>query len=397
MAPSEPAAPATGEAFRTRLARDLTTWRQRQVNVLDEVLAVSERRGDASQPPPGRWPVATLSVWPEAWPTPLTVRAAIDLAEQDEALAEHIAEDLALCVQAFVCPELQDEVLTDPAVIRSWDPPRLPGTTAELLWLLERATRAGERAWSFPFDATDVLRWASPGFSALDPQGRVGEELPGLGYVSSDRILVAPGPDGRERRYSVWNLTLLAWAEWRRRPELLAWETMARLAVEDPGPVHFALARKHAGDDEEARDDLARELVRQLRSVREDLGMTGPPPAWGDAPPGRDGMLALDDAGADFPSRIGREGDRASESLRTKATGLWASFTGAQARLPGVPAAPADLYHAWWPEASPCSYRGGARLGGLTPRQPGTPPPRRSKPRRPPQMSPPPSGRAHVR
>ena len=350
MTTSDPALQAARKAFRARLEADLAERRRLLAGHLDEVLAAPERRGRGSRPAAGPLPVTTLSLWPAAWPAPLTVRSALDLAEQDEALAELVAEDLALSVQAFVRPELQDDVLTDPAVIRSWDWPRLPGTPAELLWLLGKAAKVAERAWSFPFDAPDVLRWATRGFSALDPQGRAGEELLGLGYVSSDRVIVAPGPDGHERRYSVWNLALLAWAEWRRRPELLAWATMDRLAVEDPGPVHFALARQHAGDDEDARLTLAGELVRQLRAAREDLGMTGPPPAWGDDPPARDDMLALDAAGAGFLAGIGHEGEKAAEALRTKAIRLWVQFSGAQARLPGMAPDPATLYHAWWPD-----------------------------------------------
>jgi len=221
---------------------------------------------------------------------------------------------------------------------------------SDLPWRLERASslaklpprkrqnaantwvRRQGHAWSFSFAPSDVLWWARERLNDLPPGGR-----------TSDEQL-------RLEQYSTWNLSLLAWAEWRRRPEQLGWLTMARLATEDPDPIHFALARQHAGEDEDARDALARELVRQLRSAREAIGMAEPPPVWGDAPPSRDGMLALDADGADFLARLGPEGKKAAEELRTKGTRLWDDFTGVQARLPGVPTDPAALYHAWWPD-----------------------------------------------
>ena len=116
----------------------------------------------------------------------------------------------------------------------------VPGTLSDLPWRLERASslaklpprkrqnaantwvRRQGHAWSFSFAPSDVLWWARERLNDLPPGGR-----------TSDEQL-------RLEQYSTWNLSLLAWAEWRRRPEQLGWLTMARLATEDPDPCYIA-------------------------------------------------------------------------------------------------------------------------------------------------------------
>lgn len=141
---------------------------------------------------------------------------------------------------------------------------------------------------------------------------------------------------------------------WLARPELSAWETMARLATGektgDPAEVHRLLAAEHAGQGEEneaARNALARELLAQLQAFHK-AHMARPAPAGPDACRELDGRLWLDELAARFLEPIGEAGIALARAWRERSTGRWAAAFAPL--LPGVDRPPLTaLWHLWLP------------------------------------------------
>lgn len=387
--------------FRRRWTAEIAELRRELAEHLDEVLAV-QRREDPEHPgrglmppeladPDRPLPLAGVDRWPAGWPgPPLTVGAALDLMERDSETPADAAAYLTNCVRVFVAPDLQAEVLADPEVLDGWGweagwrwpgergnrtDPETPlrewvegaacalrpgdgddGDGWDRLWASLRGPLPG---WPFPFTAWDAVRWGRLRLEAArgeDARLYLDDEDTWLPHLAPDYRRHFRGPAGELLSFRVYDLGLLAWAEWRRRPAGLAWQTMGRLLATDPGAVHFRMAADVLAedgayaDDDQARWELAGKLTAELRRAAEHLGMAGEAPEGGGAPPERDGRLALDAAAADFLARFGDEGGKVADALRAKAAERWRDFTGAQADLAGPPPL-WRLWRLWLPPA----------------------------------------------